>query len=213
MDLMDNQYQDSALYRGVLPPPYTREAPLFGQKLISNFRHAAKTNQTETQSPERSPFRCRHDTTPARYFSHLNHKTSQNASYRFKDDLMQLLYSATLPIVLTNNNDGQTRHFGKSAQLRKSFERYMRASGMVRKPFEVPVTVHVTRLIGTGQRLWDSSSGLRGNYKEIEDAAVACGWFHDDGPKYITETRFFQRIDRANGPAVMIEVFAASDLT
>ena len=69
---------------------------------------------------------------------------------------------------------------------------------------------NITRILGKGQRLWDSSSIGRGNWKEIEDALVAIGWFHDDGPKWITETRFFQDAgQRQNGPAVRVRIDAA----
>jgi len=117
------------------------------------------------------------------------------------------LFTATLPVNLTNNNNGQSRHFGKSASDRKELEKILRGLGLVRKPFDVPVVVYVTRVLGKGQRCWDSSSGLRGTYKQLEDSAVACGWFQDDSYKYIKETRFFQDdTQRSNGPAVVIEV-------
>ena len=118
------------------------------------------------------------------------------------------LLRVTLPVNLTNNNNGQTKHFGKSAADRKKFERMLKRLGLVRKPFDVPVVVYVTRVLGKGQRCWDSSSGLRGSYKQLEDACVACGWFHDDSYKFIKETRFFQDdTQRSNGPAVVIEAF------
>jgi hypothetical protein len=80
--------------------------------------------------------------------------------------------------------------------------------GLVSVPFEFPVEVHVTRILGPRQSFWDSSSVLRGNYKEIEDSLVAVGWFHDDSTKYITNTAGFQdATQRENGPAVKIEIF------
>ena len=116
----------------------------------------------------------------------------------------------TLPIELTNGNDGRGNRWFSSAKVRKTIEATLRATGHVRKPFEHPVTVHVTRILGAKQRLWDSSSIGRGNWKEIEDALVAVGWFHDDGPKWITETRFFQDAgQRQNGPAVRVRIDAA----
>lgn len=60
-------------------------------------------------------------------------------------------------------------------------------------------------MLGERQRFWDSSSGLRGNYKEIEDAMVAAGWFNDDGPEWIDETRFKQTDKyRHEGPCVIV---------
>ena len=118
------------------------------------------------------------------------------------------LFSVTIPIELTNSNNGQGRGWHKSASDRKKFERILKRLGLVRTPFDVPVIVHVTRILGKGQRMWDASSGLRGNYKALEDACTACGWWFDDSPKYISEVRFFQdKKRRGEGPAVMIEFF------
>ena len=119
-----------------------------------------------------------------------------------------LLLDITLPIELTNGNDGRGNKWFSSAKVRKQIEATLIALGLKRKPFGVPVRVFVTRVLGKGQRLWDSSSIGRGNWKEIEDALVAVGWFHDDGPKWITETRFLQDdSQRENGPAVRVEIF------
>lgn len=116
-----------------------------------------------------------------------------------------------LPFELTNGNDGRGNRWFSSAKLRKRFERDLRIMGLAMKnPLRFPVVVHVTRILGHGQRLWDSSSIGRGNWKEIEDALVAVGWFHDDGPKWIRETRFFQG-GREEKPAVLVEVFRADD--
>lgn len=122
--------------------------------------------------------------------------------------LGMLLRKETLPIELTNGNDGRGSKWFSSAKNRKEYEAAMRSRGFCRVPFSGPVRVHVTRILGKGQKLWDSSSIGRGNWKEIEDALVAVGWFVDDGPKYITETRFFQDDTRREiGPVVEVEVF------
>ena len=115
-----------------------------------------------------------------------------------------------LPFELTNSNSGRGYHWGGSAKLRKKFERDLRALGLTRKPFTFPVIVHVTRILGPRQALWDSSSVGRGNWKEIEDALVACGWFTDDGPKYIRDTRFHQDATRRpQGPAIEVIILDA----
>ena len=122
---------------------------------------------------------------------------------------MTPLLTATLPIELTNGNTGRSGKWFSSAKLRKKYEATLRITHP-REPFDHPVRVRVTRILGKGQRVWDSSSILRGNYKEIEDALVAVGWFHDDGPKWITKTEPEQDASRrADGPAVKIEVFRA----
>lgn len=119
------------------------------------------------------------------------------------------LLSVTLPINLSNNNSGQTRHWRKSHTDRKKFERMLRRLRLVRTPFSVPVLLHVTRVLGKGQRYWDSDSVGRGNSKQIIDACTACGWWTDDSYKYIQHTAFFQDGGRRkDGPAVLIEVFS-----
>ena len=122
---------------------------------------------------------------------------------------MKLVLHKILPFELTNGNDGRGSKWFKSSKIRNEFEKNLRLLGYDRKPFKTAVTVHVTRILGQGQRLWDSSSVGRGNYKELEDALVAIGWFHDDSPKYITETRFFQDPDRREqGSAIEIKIYS-----
>ena len=117
------------------------------------------------------------------------------------------LLDVTLPIELTNGNDGRGSKWFSSAKVRKTMEATLRTLGLVRKPFDHPVRVLVVRIVGKGQRLWDHSSTGRGNWKEIEDAMVVCGWFHDDGPKWITEVRFYQDdTQRHVGPAIRVIV-------
>ena len=119
-----------------------------------------------------------------------------------------------LPFELNNGNDGRGSKWFSSANVRKKFEKSLRLLGMVYVPLDTPVAVTVTRVLGKGQRKWDSSSGLRGNWKEIEDAMVACGWFHDDGPKWITETTFRQDDSRRkDGPAIIVEMTAEVTIT
>lgn len=112
-----------------------------------------------------------------------------------------------LPFEMTNANDGRGRGWFNSAQYRKKAENKLRLLGMTRTPFDRQVTVHVTRIMGRGQRHWDSSSIGRGNWKEIEDALVACGWFVDDSVKYIRETRYYQDDSRRDmGPCIVMVI-------
>ena len=96
-----------------------------------------------------------------------------------------LLKQIDLPIELTNNNTGRTQHFGRSASQRKKYERIIRSLFPKQKPFDCEVDIVVVRVLGKRQRLWDASSILRGNWKEIEDALVACRFLEDDGPDYV----------------------------
>ncbi len=123
---------------------------------------------------------------------------------------MKLLHSATFPIELTNGNDGRGSKWFSSAKLRDLVEGQLRLLGHTRRPFECPVVVHVTRILGQRQQLWDFSSCGRGNWKEIEDALVVLGWFHDDGPKFVKGVQFFQSIPKKReSPKTVVDVFEA----
>lgn len=120
---------------------------------------------------------------------------------------MKPLLDMTLDIELTNNNTGKSYRWRRKRD-RDGFEQLLKAWNLVRTPFDVPVRVVVTRILGPRQSMWDYSSGLRGNYKELEDALVACGWWHDDGPRWIRDVAFRQDASqRVNGPKVRIQVF------
>ena len=44
---------------------------------------------------------------------------------------------------------------------------------------------------------------VRGNWKEIEDALVACGFLHDDGPEFVKLVIGVQEtLERERGPCV-----------
>ena len=103
-----------------------------------------------------------------------------------------LLLRVILPIELENGNKGRSGKWFSSAKLRKQYEATFRALKLTRQPFDEPVTVKVTRYLKPRQSKWDTSSCGRGNYKEIEDALVAVGWFTDDSYKWIRDTRFTQ---------------------
>ena len=111
----------------------------------------------------------------------------------FRGVVQVILYSAELPIELNNGNDGRGGRWFSSAKVRKQIEATLRALKLTRpKPFSGPVSLMITRMLGARQQKWDADSYQRGNLKELIDALVVCGWFVDDGPKYIEEVRFKQ---------------------
>lgn len=126
---------------------------------------------------------------------------------------MKLLLRRRLPFDLTNSNDGRTKHWYSSAKFRNDAEAVLRIGQLGQsQPFDIPVAVEVMRVLGPRQRLWDYSSGLRGNWKEIEDALVGVGWFVDDGPKYIKRVWFSQDSSRReDGPCVVVSVYEWGD--
>jgi len=116
----------------------------------------------------------------------------------------------TIPMDLTNSNDGQGHAWYRTAGLRKAIAVQLGKQGLQRKPFEFPVRLVVTRILGPRQKQWDADSILRGSYKALQDELVCQGWFHDDSTKYITACDGRQdATQRKNGPAVKIEVYKA----
>lgn len=122
---------------------------------------------------------------------------------------MKLILRETIKLNLTNGNDGQGRAWYRTASTRKAIEQQLKVQDLKRDPFDFPVKITLTRILGPNQRLWDADSVLRGNAKQLIDSLVAVGWFHDDSMKYIVQVIGAQdATQRENGPAVSIEVFA-----
>lgn len=118
------------------------------------------------------------------------------------------ILSVQIAYDMSNSNDGQGHAWYRTAAVRKAIADQLRRQGMQREPFEFPVRLRVTRILGPRQKLWDADSILRGSYKQLQDSLVDAGWFYDDSTKYITEVLGKQNKDnRSEGPAVLIEVF------
>lgn len=128
------------------------------------------------------------------------------AKERVESDWLAL----TLPIELTNGNDGRTKHFGQAAKRRRKYETIIRtiaAAVPVTTTVKTPVKLVITRILGRGQRLMDADSLGRGNAKEIVDAIVAAGFLPDDGPRHVVACEYRQDASqRARGPAVVVEI-------
>jgi len=113
----------------------------------------------------------------------------------------------TLPIELTNGNEGRSKHWGSAAKRRAEYERIIRLLRPHPHPLAPPVRITVTRILGRGQRHYDADSLGRGNAKEIIDAIVAVGFLPDDGPRYVSEVVYRQDASkRAFGPATEITI-------
>ncbi len=111
----------------------------------------------------------------------------------------------TLPIELTNGNDGRGHAFWRTNKRRADIE--LALQPYRRQPFACCVDITLTRVLGKGQRLWDADSVLRGNAKELIDSLVAVGWFVDDGPKWIRHVDGRQDATRRkDGPCTVIEI-------
>lgn len=87
---------------------------------------------------------------------------------------------------LSNRNDGRGYHWRRTHRERMTLDAVVRAAEVPPQvPFTTPVVLVVVRVIPAGGRRWDECSVGRGNAKELIDAMVAGGWFHDDSPKWI----------------------------
>lgn len=112
-----------------------------------------------------------------------------------------------LPIKPTNGNDGRGHKWYRTAAVRDKIASRLRWLGLTREPFDVPVSLTLTRVLGKGERKWDADSIGRGNAKELIDSLVSLGWFHDDGPRWIRSVDYRQDDTRRDvGPCWEIEV-------
>lgn len=112
-----------------------------------------------------------------------------------------------LPVPMSNNNEGQTRHWSKSANWKKLYASTLSKMRLKATPPDHPQNIVITRILGKGERLWDADSVLRGSAKQLIDSLVGAGFLVDDGPKYLKEA--IGRQDdtrRKEGPAVEIEI-------
>lgn len=118
-------------------------------------------------------------------------------------------FSITLRLPLTNDNNGQSKHWRTSSDRRKEYEDELISAGHKRdEPFRDGVTLLITRVLGRNQKFWDHDSILRGSAKQLVDSLVAVGWFVDDSPKHIAKVIGEQDdTRRTEGPAIQITVF------
>lgn len=131
----------------------------------------------------------------------------------FDFSALNLLHEDLLPVQLTNDNAGRTQSHRKTHRRRVTVSEHLKQSGRVREPFRGHTGVVVIRVLGSGEKLWDSSSVLRGNWKEIEDALVELGWWEDDDSRFISWTVGLQDASqRDSGPATWVKVFEAAPI-
>jgi len=112
-----------------------------------------------------------------------------------------------LPLPLSNNNTGQSRHWSAANKQKQLFATTLAKLRLKATPPTHKQRVTITRILGKGERLWDADSVLRGNAKQLLDSLVDAGYFVDDGPNYITEVLGKQDAgNRSDGPAIRVEI-------
>ena len=134
-------------------------------------------------------------------------KVDKNTREGFRSGLKTF----TFPIDLKNDNNGRSHHYGKSAKRRKDYEKIIRTIAGQQIPPDCKQKLIITRILGKRQQKFDPDSILRGSSKEFVDSLKACGFFHDDSCKWLTEVIGRQDdTQRDLGPAVKIEIFTTS---
>jgi hypothetical protein len=124
---------------------------------------------------------------------------------------------------LKNANNGQTKHWSGSHKERRLFQDTLASAEVVTKNGVEPLSSFLTtrhwdagdkaglvvyRVLGKRERLWDSDSVLRGNYKQLQDSLVEVGLFEDDNPDYIEWVLGLQdKSRRDEGSCVEIEIY------
>lgn len=111
-----------------------------------------------------------------------------------------------LPVSMSNGNDGQTKHWGKTVKFRKEYDLAIASN------YYKPITpsfrqdLIITRVLKKGERFWDADSVLRGSAKQLIDSLVDYGFLQDDGPKWV-RTAIGKQDDsrRDEGPITVVE--------
>lgn len=112
-----------------------------------------------------------------------------------------------LPVELDNGNSGRSKHWAAAHRSRRAIGATVSLFSPRNTLVRTPVRIHVTRVLGKGQRLMDADSLLRGNFKEILDSIVATGLIPDDGPKFVQEVTASQDATRrAEGPMTVVVI-------
>lgn len=124
---------------------------------------------------------------------------------------------------LKNANNGQSKHWSGSHKERKLFQEVLASAEVVTKDGVEPLSgwlksrhwdagdkagLVVWRVLGKRERLWDSDSVLRGNYKQLQDSLVEVGVFEDDNPDYIEWVLGLQDKERRHeGSGIEIDIY------
>lgn len=117
------------------------------------------------------------------------------------------LISVVLPVDLKSQNTGRGNRWFNSARLRNQFEAELQ--DFCRPFLDVPIHLEYTRIVGPGQRAWDQDN-LALALKQLQDALVSLGWFHDDSPRWIRSIRYsHDTTARDEGPALKVTAWAA----
>ena len=117
-------------------------------------------------------------------------------------------FECVLPVDLKTQNTGRGNSWYRPAAERKRIAEMLHDH--VREPFDGPVCVLYTRILGPGQRAWDNDN-LAASCKQLQDALTELGWWYDDSAKWLSVIGYRHAEHRGEFPAVMVSVFEAGD--
>ena len=114
-----------------------------------------------------------------------------------------------LPIALLSKNARDKMHWRQRLGLRRDYEgiigiRYPNREG----PPLGKQRVTVTRVKGERERDWDTQNIGAGSAVELLDALKRCGYFADDGPKFVEPVFTQTKSDTLQGPCTVVTLEA-----
>ena len=147
---------------------------------------------------------------------------------RVLESSFEHLFTITLQRPLSNNNNGQSRHWSAAHQSKREWMISLRDATvetetghtmdlghftqmvLMGESLAEKVGVVISRVLGKGQRFIDPDSVTRGDCKQLIDSIVDTGILADDSKKHVDwvigtqdDTR------RAEGPLTLVQFYSA----
>lgn len=120
---------------------------------------------------------------------------------------MKPLLTVSVDIDLLSENQTLREHWSKRKKRRKVYGWLLRAAFGRSTPFDHPVKITATRVLGKGQRPFDGDNFMGGSWKQVQDAMVDVGWLHDDTVKWLPKVVPVQDASkREQGPMLIIDI-------
>jgi hypothetical protein len=156
-----------------------------------------------------------------RYSSYLTERQDMKISHEH-------LFTISLNKELKNGNEGRSKHWSSAHTSKKQWKKVLAEAdiecetGLVLdvqtfleevlgdRPVQQRVGLVFTRVLGKGQRMYDSDSIIRGNAKELLDSIVDIGILSDDNTKYVEWSLGLQDDKRrTEGPFTTVSFYDA----
>lgn len=120
---------------------------------------------------------------------------------------MMPILTVAVDIDLLSENKTLREHWSKRKKRKRDYGWLLSQQFNKTKPFDHPVKITVTRILGKGQRPFDADNFIGGSWKQVQDAMVDIGWLHDDTTKYVKSVVPVQDAsNRQLGPSLIIDI-------